>query len=116
MLVNGKLYRTIEASRKLNSVSIIDQTALPFEFKIIELKNLEDIITSIKNMQVRGAPLIGVTSAYGIALAMNIDSSDRALESAALQLMKSRPTAVNLAWAVNQMCVYLKNQDRKSVV
>jgi methylthioribose-1-phosphate isomerase len=111
MFVEGKLYRTIEASADLTRVTIIDQTVLPFEFKLIDLKSLEDVIQAIKFMQVRGAPLIGVTSAYGIALAMNSNSSDQSLMEAALSLKKSRPTAVNLAWAVNQMLEHLKSYD-----
>ena len=111
MFVEGKLHRTIKASSDLTRVTIIDQTALPFEFKLIDLKNLEDVVQAIKFMQVRGAPLIGVTSAYGIALAMNKNSSDKSLMKAAISLKKSRPTAVNLSWAVNKMLEYLKSYD-----
>ena len=113
MLVEGKSYRTIEASSDLTRVTIIDQTALPFKFELIDLKSLEDVIQAIKIMQVRGAPLIGVTSAFGIALAMNKDSSDQSLLDAAFSLKESRPTAVNLAWAVNKMLEHLKNQYLK---
>jgi len=115
MLVNGKSYRTIEASCDLTRVTIIDQTTLPFDFKLIDLESLGDIIVAIKSMQVRGAPLIGVASAYGIALAMNVDSSNKALDSAAHQLKGSRPTAVNLTWAVNKITEHLsglKPNDR----
>jgi methylthioribose-1-phosphate isomerase len=111
MLVEGKSYRTIEASSDLTRVTIIDQTALPFKFELIDLKSLEDVIQAIKIMQVRGAPLIGVTSAFGIALAMNKDSSDQSLLDAAFSLKESRPTAVNLAWAVNKMLEHLKPYD-----
>ena len=111
MLVEGKLHRTIEASVDLTRVTIIDQTALPFEFKLIDLKSLEDVIQAIKLMRVRGAPLIGVASAFGIALAMNNDSSDESLKRAAISLKTSRPTAVNLEWAVNQILEHLKGYD-----
>jgi len=111
MFVEGKFHRTIEASSDFTRVTIIDQTTLPFEFKLIDLKSLEDVIQAIKFMQVRGAPLIGVTSAFGIALAMNNDSSDQSLMKAAISLKESRPTAVNLAWAVNKMLKHLKGYD-----
>mgnify|MGYP000214942405 FL=1 len=73
MLVGSKNYRTIEASEDQSYVKIIDQTALPFKLKIIHLKTLDEAVKAIKNMQVRGAPLIGVTAAYGFALLMNLD-------------------------------------------
>ena len=71
MLVGSKNYRTIEASEDRSYVKIIDQTLLPFKFKIIHLKTLDEVVRAIKNMQVRGAPLIGVTAAYGFALSMD---------------------------------------------
>ena len=71
MLVGSKNYRTIEASEDQSYVKIIDQTLLPFKFKIIHLRTLDEVVRAIKNMQVRGAPLIGVTAAYGFALSVN---------------------------------------------
>ena len=102
MLVGSKNYRTIEASKDQSYVKIIDQTSLPFKLKIVHLKALDDVIKAIKNMQVRGAPLIGVTAAYGFALSMNSDSSDNALRKCKKDLVNARPTAVNLSWAVNK--------------
>ena len=103
MLVGSKNYRTIEASEDRSYVKIIDQTLLPFKFKIIHLKTLDEVVRAIKNMQVRGAPLIGVTAAYGFALSMNCDSSDNSLRKCKYDLVNARPTAVNLSWAVNQV-------------
>ena len=101
MLVVGINYRTIKPNKELSCVEIIDQTALPFKFMIKRLETLDDVIESIKFMRVRGAPLIGVTAAYGIALAMNRDTSNESLEQAKTLLINSRPTAVNLSWSVN---------------
>ena len=103
MLVGSKNYRTIEASEDQSYVKIIDQTCLPFKFKIIHLKTLDEVVRAIKNMQVRGAPLIGVTAAYGFALSMNCDNSDNSLDKCKNDLVNARPTAVNLSWAVNQV-------------
>jgi len=103
MLVGSKNYRTIEASEDRSFVKIIDQTCLPFKFKIIHLKTLNEVVRAIKNMQVRGAPLIGVTAAYGFALSMNCDNSDNSLDKCKNDLVNARPTAVNLSWAVNQV-------------
>jgi methylthioribose-1-phosphate isomerase len=101
MLVDGINYRTIKPNKELSCVEIIDQTALPFEFIIKRLETLGDVIESIISMRVRGAPLIGVSAAYGIALAMNKDASNHSLEACKKLLINSRPTAVNLSWAVN---------------
>ena len=103
MLVGSKNYRTIEASEDRSYVKIIDQTSLPFDLKIIPLKALDDVVKAIKNMQVRGAPLIGVTAAYGFAISMNYDSSNNSLRKCKKDLVNARPTAVNLSWAVNQI-------------
>ena len=81
MLVDGINYRTIKPNKELSCVEIIDQTALPFEFIIKRLETLGDVIESIISMRVRGAPLIGVSAAYGIALAMNKDASNHSLEA-----------------------------------
>lgn len=103
MLVGSKNYRSIESSKDRSYVKIIDQTLLPFELKIIHLKALGDVVKAIKNMQVRGAPLIGVTAAYGFAISMNCDSSNNSLGKCKKDLVSARPTAVNLSWAVNQI-------------
>ena len=85
------------------SVEIIDQTLLPHEFRVVRLRTVEDAARAIETMQVRGAPLIGVTAAYGMALAMGADSSRANLGRAYTHLFKTRPTAINLRWALDQM-------------
>ena len=103
MNVGGTPYRTIWLGDDGRTVEIIDQTRLPHEFVTVELGSLSDSVTAIKTMQVRGAPLIGATAAYGLALAMTEDATDAGLKSAARTLLKSRPTAVNLRWALDHM-------------
>jgi methylthioribose-1-phosphate isomerase len=95
------------SDNKANSVLIIDQTKLPHVFEIACIENLMQMITAIKTMQVRGAPLIGAAAAYGLALATQADAGDDNLNEAATQLIKSRPTAVNLNWAVQRMLALL---------
>jgi methylthioribose-1-phosphate isomerase len=106
MQVDGNAYRTIWRSK--DGVAIIDQTRLPHEFVEIELATLADAASAIKDMKVRGAPLIGVTAAYGLALALRSDASDQAFDAACATLMATRPTAVNLAWALEEMRRTLK--------
>src|SRR3954447_17924368 len=84
-------------------VEIIDQRLLPHELAILRLARLDDTARAIRDMQVRGAPLIGATAAYGLALALAADPSDAAMEDAATTLAATRPTAVNLAWALAEM-------------
>lgn len=103
MKIAGQDWRPIWVIRPGEAVGIIDQTRLPFAFETIELTGLDAAARAIKTMQVRGAPLIGVTAAYGIALAMSADPSDAGLEHAAQVLAATRPTAVNLAWAIGAM-------------
>ncbi|MFM2434555.1 MAG: hypothetical protein RL063_534 [Pseudomonadota bacterium] len=107
MLVNQQQYRTIWPNQNttltLSDVSIIDQTKLPHRFEIVTIQSLEQMIDAINNMQVRGAPLIGAAAAYGVALAMQQDASDLYLNHAVMQLINSRPTAVNLKWAAQRM-------------
>jgi len=112
MLVDGKHYKTIWPNKALRGVTIIDQTYLPFEFKLTDLTSLEEVVQAIKFMKVRGAPLIGVTGAYGIAIALTQNSSDQSLIEAKHQLIKSRPTAVNLSWAVKLVCDQLQREPR----
>src|SRR3954463_11924589 len=102
MKVDGKPYRTIWQSDSGN-VAIIDQTKLPHAFVIAELRGVDDAWHAIADMQVRGAPLIGVAAAYGLALAMRADASDANLARAADYLATARPTAINLAWALAEM-------------
>ncbi|HEY8193497.1 MAG TPA: S-methyl-5-thioribose-1-phosphate isomerase [Hyphomicrobium sp.] len=103
MKIDGVPSRTIWLEQDGWSVGILDQTALPHQIVRLRLETVEDAAHAIKSMQVRGAPLIGVTAAYGIALAMRADPSDRALDRALKFLSEQRPTAVNLRWALNDL-------------
>jgi methylthioribose-1-phosphate isomerase len=96
-------YRSIWVDKDEQSVNIIDQAKLPHEFMVIRLCSLSDAAHAIRSMQVRGAPLIGATAAYGVALALAADPSDATLENAVTTLAATRPTAVNLAWALAEM-------------
>ena len=101
MKIEGKEYRTIWYEG--NIVKIIDQTKLPHQFIIKELKTVKDAINAIKIMEVRGAPLIGGTAAYGIALAVQENNNPEFIKKSAEELIQSRPTAINLKWAVDRM-------------
>src|SRR6202167_3686668 len=103
MKVGGTATRTIWLEPDGAGIGIIDQTLLPFEFKRRRLITLDEAAHAIRAMLVRGAPLIGATAAYGMALAMRADPSDAALEEAAKTLLAPRPTAVNLRWAVEDL-------------
>ncbi len=116
MNINGKHYRTIWLNPDGWSVEIIDQTKLPFAFETVTLKLLEDAAHAISTMQVRGAPLIGATAAYGVALALRDDASDDALERACEALAATRPTAINLRWALGEMERAVRNQPREARV
>jgi methylthioribose-1-phosphate isomerase len=103
MKVQGKPYRSIWVAEEGSGVEIIDQTRLPHEFAITALRSLHDAAHAISAMLVRGAPLIGATAAYGVWLAMRDDPSDAALDAACKTLLATRPTAVNLRWALETM-------------
>lgn len=107
MKINGTPYRTIWPAADGKAVEIIDQTKLPHIFKTVRLEAMRDAERAIKDMWVRGAPLIGVTGAYGIALAMREGASDAALKAACERLAEARPTAVNLRWGVERMRAFL---------
>src|SRR5277367_1546790 len=100
MLVDGVPMRTIWPGGH-GAVRIIDQTRLPHELITIELKTLDAAAHAIRSMQVRGAPLIGVAAAYGVALALKDDASDSSLDHACRVLAGTRPTAINLRWALD---------------
>ncbi|MBN2751946.1 MAG: S-methyl-5-thioribose-1-phosphate isomerase [Rhodospirillaceae bacterium] len=100
MKIDGIAYRTIWPAADGKAVEIIDQTRLPHVFSVVRLKTVAEAATAIADMWVRGAPLIGATAAYGLALAMDADSSDAGLAAAYDMLLKTRPTAVNLHWAL----------------
>jgi methylthioribose-1-phosphate isomerase len=99
--INNKSYRTIWFEN--NKVKIIDQTKLPHQFLIKELNSIQDAINAIKNMEVRGAPLIGATAAYGLVLAIIEKNNLSYLKKSGEDLITSRPTAINLKWAVDRM-------------
>jgi methylthioribose-1-phosphate isomerase len=103
MLIDGKPSTTIWPDPDGEGVFILDQTRLPHEVKKVLLRDLDDAARAIKDMLVRGAPLIGVSAAFGLALAMRQDASDEGLRHAADVLRATRPTAVNLAWALGRM-------------
>ena len=103
MKVNGRHYRTIWPDADGESVSIIDQTLLPHAFTTRTLRTLDDAAEAIRTMRVRGAPLIGATAAWGMALAMRSGASDGDLDGAVQRLSATRPTAVNLQWALSRV-------------
>jgi methylthioribose-1-phosphate isomerase len=101
--VGGRPMRTIWLAADGHTVEIIDQTRLPHEFAILQLRGLAEAAHAIRAMQVRGAPLIGATAAYGLALGLAEDPSDRGLAGAVETLAATRPTAVNLRWALDEL-------------
>ena len=109
MKIDGVAYRTIWVDEDGWSVRIIDQTKLPWAVEIVRLTTLEHGAHAIRTMQVRGAPLIGATAAYALCLALRADPSTDAMEQAAAVLAETRPTAVNLRWALERMLVRLRN-------
>ncbi len=114
MNINGKAFRTIWYDN--NILKIIDQTKLPHQFIIKELKSVKDAILAIKNMEVRGAPLIGATAAYGLVLSI-IEKNDQSfLKKSSEDLIKSRPTAINLKWAVDRMMKKLSGVNSEEIL
>lgn len=112
MKIDGKPTRTIWLEPDSQSVGIIDQTQLPHRFVMLRLTTLQGAAHAIKSMQVRGAPLIGAAAAYGVFLAMQEDASDENLERACAVLAATRPTAINLKWALDEMLGVLRNRPR----
>jgi methylthioribose-1-phosphate isomerase len=112
MKVDGKPMRTIWVEPDGWSVGIIDQTALPHRFVTTRLTTLEEVAHAIRAMLIRGAPLIGATAAYGVCLALRADASDEALDRAYASLIATRPTAINLKWALDEMMAAVRNQPR----
>ena len=114
MHINGKVFRTIWFED--NIVKIIDQTKLPHKFIIKNLRNIKDAVNAIKTMEVRGAPLIGATAAYGLVLAI-IERNDKSfLKKASEDLIDSRPTAINLKWAVDRMMEKLSRINSNDIL
>jgi methylthioribose-1-phosphate isomerase len=116
MKVNGRHTRTIWLEDDGWSVGTIDQTALPHRFATLKLASLGDAVHAIKSMQLRGAPLIGAAAAYGVCLALRVDASDENLERACAALLKTRPTAINLQWALDEMAAAVRNLPREARV
>ena len=118
MIINKQKFRTIWPNDDMGasqlSVSIIDQTKLPHAFEIVQIKTLQQMVIAIKTMQLRGAPLIGAAAAYGIALAMQEANTDEHLHASSTLLVSSRPTAVNLRWAVERMVAMLQTVPAES--
>jgi len=112
MKVDGKSMRSIWLEPDGWSVGVIDQTALPHRLQIARLTTLAEAAHAIRAMVIRGAPLIGATAAYGVALAVREDASDEALERAYVTLFATRPTAINLKWALDEMIAALRNRPR----
>ena len=116
MHINGKAFRTIWFEEKEQVVKIIDQTKLPHKFEVKNLKTVKDAINAIKTMEVRGAPLIGATAAYGIVLAIMENNNTEFIKKSSENLIKSRPTAVNLKWAVNRMLKKLSGVNNNEIL
>ena len=114
MKIEGKEYRTIWFEN--NIVKIIDQTKLPHQFIIKDLKTVKDAINAIKVMEVRGAPLIGATAAYGLVLAIIENKDQSFLNKSAENLISSRPTAINLKWAVDRMMNKLSGVNSNKIL
>jgi len=108
MKVDGKHYRSIWFDEETGTVKIIDQRWLPHKFPIVELNDRQAFVAAIRDMWVRGAPLIGATAAYGVAVEMQKDPSDASLDETWDVLHETRPTAINLRWALNHMRELLK--------
>ena len=114
MRINGTEYKTIWFDN--NTVKIIDQTKLPHQFIIKDLKTIKDAIHAIKTMEVRGAPLIGATAAYGLVLSI-IEKNDQSfLKKSSEDLINSRPTAINLKWAVDRMMKKISGVNSKEIL
>ncbi len=110
MKINGEAFRSVWLSPEDGvSVHIFDQTRLPWSLDVLRLSTCDQVADAIISMQVRGAPLIGAVAAYGLALALRADSSSDAMERDAARLVATRPTAINLRWAIERMLTRLRN-------
>jgi len=114
MKIHNKEYRTIWYEDDV--VRIIDQTKLPHQFIIKDLRTVKDAVNAIKIMEVRGAPLIGGTAAYGIALAVQENNDPKFIKKSAEELIQSRPTAINLKWAVDRMMSKLSGINSNQIL
>ncbi|MGB6170470.1 MAG: S-methyl-5-thioribose-1-phosphate isomerase [Xanthobacteraceae bacterium] len=116
MKVAGKAMRSIWLEPDGWSIGAIDQTALPHRLATARLTSLDEAAHAIRAMQIRGAPLIGATAAYGMCLALRADASDEAIERAYATLIATRPTAINLRWALDEMVAAVRNRPRSERV
>jgi methylthioribose-1-phosphate isomerase len=114
MKVDSRHMRTIWLEADGAAVGVIDQTSLPHRFATMRLTTLDEAAHAIRSMQVRGAPLIGATAAYGMALALRADASDEGFERAYAALLATRPTAINLKWALDEMVAAVRNRPREA--
>src|SRR6516164_4493646 len=112
MKINGTHYRSVWPIGE-DAFGIIDQTRLPHEFVTLTLRSADDAAHAIKTMQTRGAPLIGAVGAYGLALEMRRDASDENLARVHDMLAETRPTAINLRWALGRMVDALRNRPHR---
>jgi methylthioribose-1-phosphate isomerase len=112
MKVDGKPMRSIWLEPDGWSVGVIDQTLLPHRFAAARLATLDEAADAIRSMLIRGAPLIGATAAYGICLALRADASDEGLDRAYGTLLATRPTAINLKWALDELMAVVRNRPR----
>ncbi|QDH16593.1 S-methyl-5-thioribose-1-phosphate isomerase [Swingsia samuiensis] len=110
MKINGTPYRSVwRPTEDPQSIRIFDQTRFPWEIDILELRDVHAVMHVIRSMQVRGAPLIGAVAAYGLVFALQNDPSNSALHKAAEELISTRPTAINLRWAIERLVTHLQN-------
>ncbi len=116
MKIGGKHIRSVWLEPDGWAVGIIDQTLLPHRFATLRLESLDDAAHAIRSMQTRGAPLIGAVAAFGMALATHEDASDEGLERAYTTLLATRPTAINLKWALDEMMAVVRNRPREDRV
>jgi len=112
MKVEGRHTRTIWLEPDGWAVGVIDQTLLPHRYATVRWETVDDAAHGIRSMQVRGAPLIGASAAYGLALALRADPSDESLEAACAMLLATRPTAINLRWALDEVAAAVRNRPR----
>ncbi|NOI67509.1 S-methyl-5-thioribose-1-phosphate isomerase [Vibrio sp. 99-8-1] len=115
MKINGKTYRSVWVGEDQRSIHIFNQEKLPYELEILTLNTVEESADAIVSMKTRGAPLLGIVGAYGLAFAMQADTSDSSLNQAYEVLVKTRPTAINLKWALDRVknkLVNTKEEDR----
>src|SRR5262245_28139995 len=112
MKIDGKQMRTIWVESDGANLGIIDQTLLPHRFATVRLATLADVARAIGTRQVAGAPLIGASAAYGLWLALRADASDEALDDACATLIATRPTAINLKWALDEIRAVVRNRPR----